>query len=1853
MVIFGFSDSFSNKDINSQYALNELKSFIASGQSVMFTHDTITLRMENADDGKSATINLTKTFRDYVGQSRFMDKFYVMDRDKNNKYVTENSTKKSEYDSNISRKDLYKEYDSEKEDYTERQIPHIDLGANNGLIVGHGLYGKMGQYNINNVYKTNDALISNYPYKLGDISVATTHIQWYQLNLEDEDVVPWFNLSNNSYINKYDSRNAYYTYSKGNITYSGTGHSSGYTADELKLFVNTMIKAERGANHAPTITSNIEKNTDSSKPDMEISTLTDKVQFLPVIRDIDNDRVNVKIRVKDKDGKVINESIYDKDKESGSWVNEFTKTKMPQGTPINLDIKNPYHDYKDEIKSNDKFTIEVEAKDLQGASATETYVIKPTKAPQIYIEYGANDGKGLVGDTIKLNISLEKLNETEKEKITDVKLSLSENSAGIENFKNATKGLNENDFIDNEKEVISWVDNVNNQQFTLTTNVPINGDSITLNLKYKVGDEEKIVQQNIPIYSKKGQVTVKTVDTLKNVIQDFVGYTQLTGDDGFNSKKTVYGLSGGMYTWPDSSSGFVKTTSYKLTLTPKNTKDYPIQSYEIQYDNNKSGNTSGTDNTANIGELNYDNPTVTVIYRIKQKVISSNNNKLKILEVQPGNVFTITKKSDGYTTSGIEKIVSEDANGHIKDIEIDHILMSEFIGKVDELNGCYDVIIIGREKGKDDNKWGGAQYSDYSAIDDNGKDSGYIENDITKRKSEEIKEFLNSGQTVFIDNKISENNGVYSDIKESNLYKLYNSIDKNKADFYDSITLDGVIKACERKRPTISIKSPAGDETSVIDDGKEDQLGNINNRNLSFMIKVNDKQGYTGSYNVKLYLDINGDGIYTSDEVANSKENINLSSNEYNLKYNMSQDFIGQLNWKIEIKDTNNIKSYLTGKINLRRVNKNQKRDIKVLQISPESGINLGTDQEFTKLLNAVRDYDVKITTVSVSDFNKKASNDYTGKDKIILNGNYDMVILGFSDLYNQKDITDKSALKQIEDFIKSKQGVMFTHDTILSNDISGKSTNLRKTFRDYVGQTRFKPLSDENNQTFTEGYYTSITHDVFGKTHERKTGSEVQQTNKGIITDYPYDLSKETVKNVSDEITETYPSVLGVGDTCTQYFQLNFEDPTVVPWYNVKGSDNNSYNSRNDYYTYTKGNIVFCGSGSSASSHKEYELKLIVNSLIKCERGANHAPIIETTIPETTAKETIKKDGNDIEVIYNDKFNYSIDNYKFDVRVTDIDKGDTVDLAVSVKKADSETWENIYDKKNVEQGVNIQQEINRRYWEGLEDKVFEVKIEAVDNKGAKSEKTYKLFPTNKPVLSLSDPTEGKGLIGDTISASINLNKENIQNNDDIQIESISTGEYNTSIFKEIILPNAVSFENNVGKATIQTVTLQEVEKAYIPIIVKYKVCNEDEIYETTIDVPISSKKGEIHLKISSDDDLEINPTATLYRGEEKDIPNIPVVSSEDTTINSDKTSASYSWPDWDNPPVTSGTYSIGINNLDELNAQVQSEKGQNAKLNYDNPTANIEIKLTIGKDGRVISHGFLTVTGNTYKINEPNSLDVNATINQDYDIGTEVEVLRNKSELNVVLPNTATINKTDDKYNITLYEINSNNTITSVSQSYSINVEKNVIKVTGLKQRKKYLLAYNAKFSSNSDLVSKLINKTGTSEKVLKIIVDEGDIISHGLLDLKSDDFTITENDKKDINAIKDMYYRIGLEAEICRKDSELQVVLPNTAVIDNNHIKVYQVSNTKDNTKEIKDVNGLKISVENNNTIKITGLNPPDTTSKQSTYLISYVAKFTEKSPTEVTLVGKLVKENKEKPFYMVFKGPDQNGSYIPEAF
>ncbi len=142
----------------------------------------------------------------------------------------------------------------------------------------YGELEKSANGQVKNVHATqvNQGQITEYPYKLKeDFEVGRTHMQYYQLDYTADDdgdgqsdLVVWYCLGGRTSNDPKkqttvysqspnDVCNNYYIYNKGNITYTGMGHSAGdnpgYTFEEAKLFINTMIASYQAGIRDPQV----------------------------------------------------------------------------------------------------------------------------------------------------------------------------------------------------------------------------------------------------------------------------------------------------------------------------------------------------------------------------------------------------------------------------------------------------------------------------------------------------------------------------------------------------------------------------------------------------------------------------------------------------------------------------------------------------------------------------------------------------------------------------------------------------------------------------------------------------------------------------------------------------------------------------------------------------------------------------------------------------------------------------------------------------------------------------------------------------------------------------------------------------------------------------------------------------------------------------------------------------------------------------------------------------------------------------------------------------------------------------------------------------------------------------------------------------------------------------------------------------------------------------------------------------------------------------------------------------------------------------------------------------------------
>lgn len=564
IVIAGFSDCYSDK-IN-QYALDQIKDYIKVGQGLMLTHDTLwyTLEQMQYSDKK-----IMKQFRDYVGQSRYKDQW----------------VNKDEID--INGKD---------------KIPHDQdkpIGDSKEAI-GSTLWARRKAEDVNNsnsteVYRVNKSLITNYPFELGEnIRVRRTHGQYLQLNFEDENVIPWFTLTDNNknnndentpyggsnsghIANKYDPRNNFYTYSKGNITFSGTGENTRencpYPTSELKLFVNTIVKAERGANHKPTIAALENVNEIPSNKNLE---------FKVVVKDVDGDKVKINsIKVKlEKD----NDDKY----EDLSKHNDLPSKLKSQGSSFDLKIPSSYFDNK----INKDITILIEAEDEKGAKRIKEYTVVPTLEALLVAE--DQNVQALTGDDIELKIPLERKNDDyASSKIQDVELG-------------EVKYSDQNISLNNMK--IEYSDGKYYLVGKLKPLRQLTGEPINIKINYNSSKNPKVCNINVVADSKDGEINLILQDSRGNPLKNDVKAT-LSNKEGFNSKVTIEKLVS-EYMWPKDSNDkkIVSSDEYSVSL----------DAYEMdkcKYEISRDGKII-LDQTPSSFKMNYTNPKIQIIIKL-------------------------------------------------------------------------------------------------------------------------------------------------------------------------------------------------------------------------------------------------------------------------------------------------------------------------------------------------------------------------------------------------------------------------------------------------------------------------------------------------------------------------------------------------------------------------------------------------------------------------------------------------------------------------------------------------------------------------------------------------------------------------------------------------------------------------------------------------------------------------------------------------------------------------------------------------------------------------------------------------------------------------------------------------------------------------------------------------------------------------------------------------------------------------------------------------------------------------------------------------------------------------------------
>ena len=274
ILIIGFADMYSNID-NTYSQVDDILDFIKSGKSVIFSHDTtsyinynktvtdnkVYIKSNHLGNGQYYSLSrqnnwglyLNKLLRSVVGMDRYgitLNEDIPGTEQKASDLLRKGN--ELEDGESVSFKDLMKlAGDVAYKEGTRLQTYAQTQGYSNEYLreyaSGEALWAD----------KVNDGAITQYPYVIGDkIQIGKTHSQYYQLGLEQDrdingnadgksDVVVWYTLTGDKYNNyPKDVRNYYYFYSKGNVIYTGAGHSTvGECDEEVNLFINAITAA--------------------------------------------------------------------------------------------------------------------------------------------------------------------------------------------------------------------------------------------------------------------------------------------------------------------------------------------------------------------------------------------------------------------------------------------------------------------------------------------------------------------------------------------------------------------------------------------------------------------------------------------------------------------------------------------------------------------------------------------------------------------------------------------------------------------------------------------------------------------------------------------------------------------------------------------------------------------------------------------------------------------------------------------------------------------------------------------------------------------------------------------------------------------------------------------------------------------------------------------------------------------------------------------------------------------------------------------------------------------------------------------------------------------------------------------------------------------------------------------------------------------------------------------------------------------------------------------------------------------------------------------------------------------------
>jgi hypothetical protein len=649
------------------------------------------------------------------------------------------------------------------------------------------------------------------------------------------------------------------------------------------------------------------------------------------------------------------------------------------------------------------------------------------------------------------------------------------------------------------------------------------------------------------------------------------------------------------------------------------------------------------------------------------------------------------------------------SNSNIKDIlknynvKIDNMTTTQFNSYIKDINTRYDIIYMGAGTGRFNLDGSGRTVFNQSVLSNyhylflpegdkittSLGNLNYYGNDLTEEKANAIKGFLQGGYTIILESALYGLNSTVN--SSSKVYQMIHDIKSNSTLYKNVINLadnvplrdtngniissntekyfrfrTGLLNGLNVTRPKIELVDP------VIGEEEEHNYFYPDNGNLIIHFKL-EPWGIIPSshrYNAYLYLDINGDGLFDSED-----EKISIQDAEGNRRWegitesrlrhyyyllNLKQEELklnGVYQWKIQVvrQDNSEIRSEVTGYA----AYSEEPQEIRVLQIidnSAESGAGLNLESEidtpgslirerFGYAGTPLRDYNIIIETKTVEGFEalyaehpyNTSNPEETGKLSL-----YHLLILD-----NQIDPIDPTgrygALRNIKDELADDLGVIFTKGSIDFGNQEKYLNSVSLLFDDRYTYNQINRLANAAGELYI---YSGLAANGNPGADSTYNTAYLTRSNKGPVTEYPYNIGDTldiAVNSYSRSLTKEYDSDPPSGASLIGWYCLSDNknpatNSSVEASAAYKGMYSSSPNDvNNNYYLFNRGNSYYSGIvlKSAENEGKDKEIQLFVNTIIaafkNCGRKLTAPPVISIKQPIPDAAGVINLSRSDI----------------------------------------------------------------------------------------------------------------------------------------------------------------------------------------------------------------------------------------------------------------------------------------------------------------------------------------------------------------------------------------------------------------------------------------------------------------------------------------------------------------------------------------------------------------------------------------------------------------------------------------------